>query len=161
MIFIRWEWKEKTKTFLLVFYFIDDKTQQNIRFRYKVLTNYSKPYWFLLEDPANNPDEPPQSIMTWAPSHPEIALLGEVLGHANIINGLKEHEKRELREKLEIQDKDKNPYPFDTQDFDDLVRGAPTSTTMIALVGADDWFFCSRLDSEYVDYLRKVMKQFQ
>lgn len=70
-------------------------------------------------------------------------------------------EKRKLREKLEIQDKEKDPYPFDTQTFDDLVRGAPPSTTMIALEGADDWFFCSGLNSEYVDYLRKVMKQFQ
>jgi hypothetical protein len=124
MIFIRWEWKEKTRTFLLVFYFIDDETKQNNRFRFKVFNEFSKPIVFL-EEPANNPDLPSQPIMTWAPSHLEIALLGDVLGYANIINGLKEREKRKLREKLEIQVKEKNPYPFDSQTIDELVRGAP------------------------------------
>lgn len=158
-IFIRWEWKEETATFLLIFYFIDDKTQENIRFRFKVVNKNIEPI-VLLEDPTNNPDVPSQPIMTWAPSHLEIALLGEVLGYANIINGLKEREKRKLREKLEIQVKEKDPYPFESRNFDDLVRDAPPSTTMIAFEGTNDWFFCSKLNSEYVDYLRKVMIQF-
>lgn len=160
VVFIRWEWKQKTKTFLLIFYFIDDKTQENVRFRFKVVNKNFEPI-VLLEDPTNNPDMPSQPIMTWAPSHLEIALLGDVLGYANIINGLDQREKRKLREKLEIQIKEKDPYPFESQDFDDLVRDASPSTPMIALEGADDWFFCSRLNSEYVDYLRKVMMQFQ
>lgn len=160
VVFVRWEWKEKTKTFLLIFYFIDDKTEQNIRFRFKVVNKNIEPI-VLLEDPTNNPDMPSQPIMTWAPKHLEIALLGDVLRYANIIDGLDEGEKRKLREKLEIQIKERNPYPFNSADFEDLIRDAPPSTTMIAFEGADDWFFCSRLNSEYVDYLRKVMVPFQ
>lgn len=114
-----------------------------------------------LEDPTNNPDVAIQPIMTWAPNHLEIALLGDILGYANIIDGLDEREKRNLREKLEIQVKERDPYPFDRAEIDDLVRDAPPSTTMLALEGVSDWFFCSRLSSEHVDYLRKILLPFQ
>ena len=44
---------------------------------------------------------PREAWMTWAPSHPELGLLMELLSYANIINGLKETEKRKLRVGLE------------------------------------------------------------
>jgi hypothetical protein len=159
-VFVRWEWKEKTKTFLVIFYFIDDKTEQNIRFRFKVVNKNLKPV-VLLEDPTSNPDMASQPVMTWAPNHLEIALLGDILGYANIIDGLDEPEKRNLREKLEIQVKEGHPNLVHEEDIDDLIRDAPPSTTMLALEGASDWFFCSRLSSEYVDYLRKILLPFQ
>ena len=37
--YVRWEWKERTKTFLVIFYFFDDKSSSNLRFRLKTISN--------------------------------------------------------------------------------------------------------------------------
>jgi len=164
-VFVRWEWKESSKTFLVVFYFFDDTSVHNIRFRSKVVNTFFKEF-VLLEDPSNNPDVSPQSIMTWAPSHVEIALLGDVLRYANIIDGLPLLEKMELRKKLEVQVREgpwqdiEDLMSLRDCDLDGLVQDAPT-TTMIALEGASDWFFCSRLCQEYIDYLRSAIEPYQ
>jgi hypothetical protein len=164
-VFVRWEWKKRSKTFLVVFHFFDDASVHNIRFRSKVVNTFFINY-ILLEDPSNNPDVSPQSIMTWAPSHVEIALLGDVLRYANIIDGLTLLEKMELRKKLEIQVRE-GPWQdisdlmsLHEYDFNGLVQDAPT-TTMIALEGDSDWFFCSKLCQEYIDYLRLAIEPYQ
>lgn len=57
---------------------------------------------------------------TWAPSHPELVLLTELLSYANRINGFKEFEKGELRAKLEGVRK--GGYDPETEEYDaDLV----------------------------------------
>jgi hypothetical protein len=40
--------------------------------------------------------------MTWAPSHIELGMLSELLMYANIIGGLSETARKELRKKLEV-----------------------------------------------------------
>ena len=63
-IFVRWEWKERTKTFLVIFYFVDDRTKQNLRFRLKVVDDWKE--CIGLEYPENNPDcSPTQSAVRW------------------------------------------------------------------------------------------------
>lgn len=152
-IYVRWSWKEKTKTFLVIFYFIDDQTSSNLRFRTKVVGST------FIEDVENNPDDRPQPIMSWAPTHVETALLGDVLRYANIIDGLKVVEKEKIRKKLEIQIREKNRYLLDEFSIEDLVKDSPTST-LIALEGADDWFFCAKLNMEYVDFLKNAIAPF-
>ena len=70
-------WNEQ-KLFLVIFHFIDDFSEPNLRM--------SKEY---------------DNLMTWAPSHVELGLLGEILRYANIIDGLRETEKKELKYKLQ------------------------------------------------------------
>ena len=64
----------------MIFHFHDDYSKPNIRFKKKF-----KDGRFEFERPT----------ITWAPSHPELGLLSELLSYANIINVLKETEKRE------------------------------------------------------------------
>ena len=112
-VFVRWQWKEKTKTYLVIFYFFDDKSRENIRFRFKVITRCGE--LTQVEEPKNNPEVQCQPLMTWAPTHLEIALLGDVLRYANIIDGLGITEKRKLRDNLEIQSSEKDPYIIDAE----------------------------------------------
>lgn len=87
-VFVQWKWKEETKTFLVIFYFYDDFSKPNLRVR-----KYEKGHLLML-----TPSEiftPSKAWMTWAPSHPEMALLTQLLTYANIINGLKEDKKDE------------------------------------------------------------------
>lgn len=157
-IFVRWEWKERTKTFLVIFYFVDDRTKQNLRFRLKVVDDWKE--CIGLEDPENNPDCSPQMIMTWAPTHLEIALLGDVLRYANIIDGLDISEKKQLRMKLEIETKENNPSFLNNFEIEKLRCNVPF-TIMISLEGKEDWYICSKLTSEYIDYLKNVVNPFQ
>lgn len=157
-IFVRWEWKERTKTFLVIFYFVDDRSKQNLRFRLKVLDDWKDCVG--LEDPENNPDCPPQMIMTWAPTHLEIALLGDVLRYANIIDGLDINEKKQLRIKLELETKENDPCVLNNFEIEKLSSKVPF-TIMVSLEGAEDWYICSELTPEYIEYLKKILHPFQ
>ena len=95
--------------------------------------------------------------MTWAPTHIETALLGDILRYANIIDGLMVFEKRKLRKKLELQVKDYNPNLVHEMRIEDLVRNAPTKSILV-LEGAENWFFCSELNMEYIAYLKIALK---
>lgn len=126
---------------------------QNLRFRSKVV---ELPF---MEDVENNPYSPPQPIMTWAPTHVEIALLGDVLRYANIIDGLSLLEKKKIRKKLEIQIKDENVNYVHEFEIDELTKHAPT-LTILALEGERDWFFCCKLNVEYVNFLRDALQPY-
>jgi len=92
-VFVEWQWKEGTKTFLVIFHFYDDFSRPNLRIK-----KYEKGHLWMLK--PNKAVAPRKAWMTWAPSHPDLALLTELLSYANIINGLKEFEKRDLGTKL-------------------------------------------------------------
>jgi hypothetical protein len=79
---------ERTKSFLVIFHLYDDRSEPNIRLMKKTF-----------KDEMSEFERP---TITWAPSHLESGLLGELLSYANIINGLKEGGKRELRRDLEV-----------------------------------------------------------
>jgi len=90
-IFVEWEWKERTKSFLLIFSFYDDFSKPNLRLRKMKVRKMSYP----------NYDPPFKPVTTWAPSHIELGVLSDVLSYANLINGLKPTEKRKLKDRLE------------------------------------------------------------
>ena len=92
-VFVEWQWKERTKSFLVIFHFYDDFSRPNLRIK-----KYEKGHLIVLT--PNKAIVPKEAWMTWAPSHPDLALLTELLSYANIVNGLKEFEKRDLRTKL-------------------------------------------------------------
>jgi hypothetical protein len=79
-IFVQWKFKndKKSKTFLVIFHFVDDFSKPNLRMKEHILQPEGR------------------SVMTWAPSHVEIALFGDLLLYANIINGLSEKAKMSL-----------------------------------------------------------------
>lgn len=199
---------ERTKTFLVIFHFVDDFSKQNIRFRKKKFVGYGLPDYLYIPQDYPTPQEcpyilecpvscgtmeplPVQSyeVMTWASSHPELGLLSELLSYANIINGLKESEKRKLRGKLEVM------YELDEEgrkikqymaegnreqalkvykdiisnlsnynrDFEDIT----SKLNKIMLHGIEfgrrrkeEYVFCVELCPEYIDYLKTVLKPY-
>lgn len=106
-----------------------------------------------------------KAIVTWAPSHPELGYLAEVLRYANIIDGLSEDEKRDLRYDLEIEvklgdwefmsDKDR------IRDLDKRLKGKK----VMVLLGEDspkrmDFSPCIELCPEYINYLQELLKPY-
>ena len=123
-IYSRWEWQEKTTTFLLIFHFDADFSKTNLRIKEECLWN-GKDFYSEYYDPntiyafparvANSMKNMPvplkvgdtrkitvRNVATWAPSHVEVAILADLLLYANIINGFKEDRRRRLRTRLEF-----------------------------------------------------------
>jgi hypothetical protein len=161
-VYVRWQWKEETKSFLVIFYFIDDNSKTNLRFRPKV-TWTVRDAFTMIEVPRERIDFSTEPVMTWAPNHFEIAFLGDVLRYANIIDGLNETKKRALRPMLEIQDKLKAPHDLKDLDFYEVLKYAKNTPTfmMISDEGADGWFIACTLNSEYIEFLRKMIEPYQ
>jgi len=141
-IFVQWIWKERTKSYLVIFHFFDDYSKPNLRIT-------KKKYRFMehLHYPQN------KAWMTWAPSHVELGLLGELLRYANIVDGLSETEKGKLRNVLEGKAFEdiwslRNELPEDKIIFLDY---EPVTGESIFVV---------ELCIEYVDYLRKLLKPY-
>jgi len=174
-ILVQWKWNERTKSFLVIFHFYDDYSKPNIRLKKKTFKDEGVEF----ERPT----------ITWAPSHPELGLLSELLSYANIINGLKEAKKRELRTDLEIAVDEEEEhvrlywYPirvllklqnkvllFETPDNCIFIRqaewmGEPTEPRLYGesyekKIKGPDWFFCVELCPKYIDYLKTVLKPY-
>ena len=166
-IFVQWKWVEKTKTFLVIFHFYDDYSKPNIRFKNKKFKDGS----FEFERP----------MITWSPSHPELGLLSELLSYANLVNGLKEWKKRELRINLEITTDEGNGslnlywepikhllhLPNKVMMFEAKDRALFISTAETHRFESykkekieKDSLFCVELCPEYIDYLKKVLKPY-
>lgn len=134
-------------------------------------------------------NEPVQvrTVMTWAPSHPELGLLSELLSYANIINGLKPYERRKLRRKLEItydlskeSKKIKEYMARGNKEqaskvtekvirafpdyFADIGRKLPDKILLSGYkIGKGEKeinVFCVELCQEYIDYLKAVLKPY-
>jgi len=135
-ILVQWKWIERTKTFLVIFHFFDNYSNPNLRIRKK------SGHWEILYPQK-------KAWMSWAPSHVELGLLGELLRYANIVDGLKEFEKRKLRNVLEGES---------FEDIDDIASKVPSTTRIFKSYNRKDPFFVVELCPEYIEYLRKILK---
>ena len=94
-IYIQWDWKEKTRTFLVVFHFFDDFSAPNLRATMEEVIEFK-------DKTKKTP------YLTWAPSHYELGLFSDVLSCANIINGFNYGQK--IRIKILLQNKHDEYY---------------------------------------------------
>ena len=140
--FVRWKWEEKTKTFLVVFYFYDDFSKRNLRL--KMVEVDSKGRIPCIDFTASDTSDK-QPVMTWAPSHYEIALLADILQYANIINGLKEEKKRKLMHNLLIE----SPWDLSAELQKKILFGLDEN---------GEPFMAVELCPEYIEYLKKILK---
>jgi len=156
-VLVQWKWEEKTKTYLVIFHFLDTYDEPNLRMKntYMVKGKYS-----YKKMNVNRPK--PTPIMTWAPSHPELGLLSEVLSYANIINGL------DYDKKVEIQNWLEGEVFFLTARIKDERITFLCSVTNLELLKASElcqlinhsreegrYYRCFKLTPEYIEYLKK------
>lgn len=96
-------------------------------------------------------------------------MLSELLSYANIINGLKEAEKRELRKKFEgisFEELKKGAEGKDVYLFDHLKPDVMDKGHYVLLGYEFDkskkekWVFCVELCLEYINHLKKVLKPY-
>jgi len=142
-VFVEWQWT-KTKTFLVIFYFYDDRLKTNLRFRKgKFKQDKFGDIDFSFDSTGK------RSIMSWAPAHYETALLSDVLRYANIIDGLNDEAKEELRNKLES--------PIEEAKIEERIKGARCLECW-----SDEGFefLAVELCSEYIDYLQEVLEPY-
>jgi hypothetical protein len=161
-IFIEWKWEEGAKSLLAIFHFYDDFSRHNLR-----LMEYDEEreaYIFSQKRLV----KPERSWITWAPSHIEMALLMQMLCYANMINGLKPSEKRELWTELE------GKRTFANKGFskvelanisvpDEIKRYIGIDKKVMAYADSEDKEVlrtCAELCPEYIDYLRKLLKPY-
>lgn len=158
-IFVQWQWKEHTNTFLAIFHFWDDGRKSNLRIRtdslgFETLTSLAseRKEEFVVAVSLPSYLLPPARMdvfMTWAPSHPEFCFLTEVLTYANLINGLGEHEKRRLRPLLE----GRGTQRIDQFEIDaELMESMPEGTMVVFTEGV-----CFEVCAKYIDYLKKLL----
>lgn len=163
-VFIEWKWEDLTQSLIAIFHFYDDFSKPNLR-----LVEYDEERGAVVAYPWKGEEIPPfedmkRSWMTWAPSHPEMALLMQMLCYANIINGLKPSEKKEFW--IELEGKKKlHLAGYKTKDY--AVPGA-----IINEMGSDKRAMtyydpkedvmrtCAELCPEYIDYLIKILKAY-
>lgn len=132
-VFIEWKWKEKTKSYLVVFHFIDDFSSSNLRLEeQKEATVFTVSQKKTIEKPW----------ISWAPSHTEIGLLMDVLRYANIIDGLNYDYKRKLRPCLEAH----------------VTKGNIGNNFFIYHKIED--CICIQLCSDYVDYIKEMLRPY-
>ena len=159
-VFVQWKWEEKTKTYLVIFHFLDDFSEPNLRMK----SNYMVDFKRSLKKIHLNPPKP-TSIMTWAPSHPELGLLSEVLSYANIINGLNYDRKLEIRDWLEgeaffmtFRKKDKEKTLLCSVTNFELLVASELCSLMRYSEEDERYYRCFKLTSEYIEYLKKGLK---
>ncbi len=157
-VFVEWQWKERTKSFLVIFHFYDDFSRPNLRIR-----KYEKGELFTIT--PSGILEPRKAWMTWASSHQELALLSDILSYANIINGLKEFEKRSLRAKLEGERevKSENGKEKHYLKLDKMLMDKKTVFYIECRKPMHKMHIvhcCAELCPEYIDYLKKISKPY-
>lgn len=170
---IRWKWEEKTKSFLVIFYLYDDFSKPNLRFVEKDLSHFKEFPQARFFNLFSNNDAPSEEIhrpikmqfMTWAPSHRELALLSDLLHYANMINGLPEKIRRDLRFDLEVfVDSGNNTFQID----EDVVKKLDDRLMSPNMIlgrernknGNMETVCCHELSPEYLEYLREVTKPY-
>lgn len=136
-IYVKWKWQEQTKSFLVIFRFIDDFSKPNLRIK-----QYPKSH---------------RADVTWAPSHIELGLLSELLRYANIIGGLSETTRRELRKKLEVIYMDKYRMFIDEESLIQLDQIPNKPHIIYVGEGLDLWVYVC---PEYLEYFRKILKPY-
>jgi hypothetical protein len=172
-ILVQWKWQEKTKTFLVIFHFYDDFSKPNLRLKKRILngldTLQTKQFltYPIAERTRKSSSEwkVEKPILTWAPSHIDLALLSDLLTHANIINGLPEDVKRDLRYDLEIVvDVGKSEFAIDEKRVADIDRRFPNPCTLIGRDRNKEGFFSGsfsiELCPEYINYIKEILKPY-
>jgi len=160
-VFVEWKWIERTKTLLTIFHFHDDFSKPNLR-----LMKYEKHRPTLVPH-TRKFLAVKKAWMTWAPSHPELGLLMQLLSYANIINGLKENEKRKLRIDLEGR---RTVYEHGVRN-EDRLKGMVRPNDVLnkirkekkAVIYEPDsgmLQLCVELCPEYIDFIKKLMKPY-
>ena len=207
-IYVQWKWIDRTQTYLLILHFDSDGSEPNLRNRDMAFKSSLCPRDNMK---LYYPSEPPMGICkwseaeerklqteieegistvrkrivtTWAPSHIEIGLMGELLSYANRVNGLKQECRLALRTKLDIacnaleyakllrfgkirEDDDalkKSTDAFATN-FQSLEE---TTSGETRLLGCDynyrerkcESVFCTVLTINYIDYLKNILKPY-
>jgi hypothetical protein len=170
-ILIQWKWEEKSKSFLVIFYFYDNFSKPNLRFAERNLSHFKdlpEAQFFNLssenEIQSEGKSKPIKTqLMTWAPSHRELALLSDLLHYANMINGLPETIRRDLRFDLEVfVDSGNNTFQIDEDVIEKLDSRLTKPNFMLGRErnkdGNMETVCCHQLSSEYLDYLREITK---
>ena len=177
-ILVRWEWQEVTKSFLVIFFFYDDYSKNNIRFgkitrqipknRYSFgekqgdWVSYSKEMTSV-EKQHSDRVSLTQSAMNWAPSHVELGYLGEVLRYANIVDGLGEPEKRNLRIDLEHADLERvlgKKYSADEEKLSILWDEFEKRASLFKVDESSVHFAGIELCDEYIEFLATVLSPY-
>jgi len=159
-ILVQWKWEEKSKSYLVIFHFYDDFSKPNLRLKRRHLDGFGSTRQFF-NTQSTRVNEP--IIMTWAPSHTELALLSDLLHYANVIGGFPEDVRRDIRYDLEIavQEED-GTFGVDEVRFADIDRRFPNPYAFFGYdkdkKGAKIAFFCVELSPEYIDYLKEIVK---
>jgi hypothetical protein len=170
---IRWKWEEKTKSFLVIFYFYDNFSKPNLRFTEKDISHFKdlpEAQFFNLpsgSDIQSEKESKPTKMhfMTWAPSHRELALLSDLLHYANMINGLPEKIRRDLRFDLEVfVDSGNNTFQVD----EDVIKRLDSRLMRPNFIlGRErskndnmETVCCHQLSPEYLEYLGEVTKPY-
>jgi hypothetical protein len=184
-IFVQWKWQKKSKTFLVIFHFYDDFSKANLRRVKKKLIGSHYFYYFLPIEVTMSKEmrektwkgtdvEIEKSMMTWAPSHTELGLLGDILRYANMIDGLNESTKTQLRYDLEVMVNvglnigTNSVIKVDEDRLDDLFERFPNKGKCIFLSHEKDkdedgryvTHCCIELCPEYIDYLKEILKPY-
>lgn len=171
-ILVQWKWQERTKTFLVIFHFFDDFSKPNLRLKKRVLdgvdTLQTKQFLtYPISERSKDSSEwkMEKPILTWAPSHTDLALLSDLLTYANMINGLPEDARRDLRYDLEIVvDVGKSRFELDETRIADLDRRFSNLCTFMGRDRNKEGFlsgsFSIELRPEYIDYLKEVVKPY-
>lgn len=137
-IFVQWKWIENTRSFVVIFHFIDDYTKSNLRIT-------KSGFWANILEQKGIPNK---GWMTWAPSHIELAMLAELLHIANIVDGLNDSIKRKLR-------------PFlvgDLRTGEEVEKWAQLFPRNITgFIGED---VLAELCEEYIEYLKKLLSPY-
>lgn len=151
-IFVKWEWVEKTKTFLVIFTFQDDFSKTNLRFK-NVTLNYA---------PSVSTKNVP--TMTWAPTHVEISLLAQLLQYANIIDGFSQGVRVVLKRKLSMWVLENDSYNLYEDDLKELLMKLEEKSFLhgfnINKDGKKEMYFCAELCPDYIEYISKVIRPY-
>jgi hypothetical protein len=170
-ILVQWKWQERTKTFLVIFHFYDDFSKANLRLKGRQLFTKEIGDNILLLSPTPQESSPALKpfkkknlpIMTWAPSHREVALLSDLLSYANIIGGLSGNIRRNLRHNLEIVKKGEEGFVIDWKTIDALFERISHPYIFVGFdlkKGEMEKFCCFELCPEYLDYLKEIVKPY-
>lgn len=168
-IYVQWKWKELTKSFLVIFHFHDDFSKSNLRLQNpkQVRQVRLRDLSISLEDVvkeaakgrshmAKSKTLPVKAYMTWAPSHPELGFLSEVLRYANLIGGLDELTKRDVRPYLEGEGSVDNIGKPKFRVFEPLLSA---SRGLLIGIYQEEPFFCCELCDDYIHYLDTLWRK--
>jgi hypothetical protein len=169
-ILVQWEWKEKTKTFLVIFHFYDDYSKPNMRSERTRFLRGKPPinpyvYFYVTEEEFSKAVYPQRfypskhrAVITWAPSHIELGLLQELLSYANIINGFKESVKLDLIKKLMFFDMPTETTSKSKKDMSEKIHAYGYRIKKQS--GEETMIGCTELCIEYIEHLRETLKPY-